>query len=328
MPASTSTQSLSDILPGAPLVPVFPGVRPRAQRLALPVAAQHRSGRQIDRGQIHAGGAEQEPRRGLVAAAHQHHAVDGMAAQELLGVHRQHVAVEHGGRLQERFRQRQRRQFQRKAAGHQHAALDVVDAALEVHVAGLRVRPGVEDRDHGAALPLLRRVAHLHGARTMAEGAQIVGGEPARAAQRFRMFLVVWHDPHLFETGQVISQAVCAGQARCWPALAHGSRFQETSPVAANASPSRWASSAWRFDIWFILDGYPSRNSGRRCSQHRSSGAQRWAASPFIRDLIGDELMEPCNYGMRYQITGAGSITGLKQSESLTATQRRTSSAL
>ena len=32
--------------------------------------------------------------------------------------------------------------------------------------------------------------------------------------------------------------------------------------------------------------------------------------------------MEPCNYGMRYQITGAGSITGLKQSESLAATQR------
>ena len=70
-----------------------------------------------------------------------------MAAQQFLGVHRQHVAVEHGGRLQERFRQRQRRQFHRKTAGHQHAALDVIDAALEVHVAGLRVGPGVEDRD-------------------------------------------------------------------------------------------------------------------------------------------------------------------------------------
>ena len=181
-------------LAGAPLVPVFPGIRARAQRLALPVAAQHRPGRQIDRGDVHAGGAEQQRRRGLVAAAHQHHAVDGMAAQQFLGVHRQQIAVEHGGRLQERFRQRQRRQFHRKAAGHQDAALDVVDPALEMHVAGLRVRPGVEDRDHRAVLPLLRRIAHLHGARAVAEGPQIVGREPARAAQRFRCFLVFCHD--------------------------------------------------------------------------------------------------------------------------------------
>jgi len=47
---------------------------------------------------------------------------------------------------------------------------------------------------------------------------------------------------HLFETGQVISQAVRAGQVRCWPARPRGSRC---------------ASSASRFDIWFILDGIP-----------------------------------------------------------------------
>ena len=116
-----------------------------------------------------------------------------MAAQQFLGVHRQQIAVEHGGRLQERFRQRQRRQFHRKAAGHQNAALDVIDAGLEMHVAGLRVRPGVEDRDHRAALPLLRRVAHLHRARAMAEGTEIVGRKPARAAQRFRSFFLVCH---------------------------------------------------------------------------------------------------------------------------------------
>ena len=177
---------------GTPLVPVFPGVGPRAQRLALPVAAQHRPGGEIDRGQIHAGGTQQQRRRGLVAAAHQHHAVDGVAAQQFLGIHRQQVAVEHGGRLQERFRQRQRRQLHREAAGHQDAALDVVDPALEMHVAGLRVRPGIEDRDHRAAFPLLRRITHLHGARAMAEGAEIVGRKPARAAQRFRSFLVVF----------------------------------------------------------------------------------------------------------------------------------------
>ena len=77
-----------------------------------------------------------------------------------------------------------------KAAGHQDAALDVVDPRLEMHVAGLRVRPGVEDRDDRTALPFLRRVAHLHGARAMAKGAKIVGRKPARATERFGTFLV------------------------------------------------------------------------------------------------------------------------------------------
>src|SRR5580704_15832261 len=117
-----------------------------------------------------------------------------MTAQQFLGVHRQQIAIEHGGRLEEGFRQRQRRQLHRKAAGHQDAALDVVDPGLEMHVAGLRIRPGVEDRDHRPALPFLRRIAHLHRARAMAKGPQIIRREPARAAERFRCFLVFCHD--------------------------------------------------------------------------------------------------------------------------------------
>src|SRR6202158_3346125 len=74
-------------------------------------------------------------------------------------------------------------------------ALAVAHAALERQVAGLRVRPGIEDRDHGAVLPLLRRVAHLHGAGAVAEGAQIVGREPARSAERFRAFFLLCHNP-------------------------------------------------------------------------------------------------------------------------------------
>ena len=38
-----------------------------------------------------------------------------------------------------------------------------------------------------------RRVAHLHRARAMAEGAQIVGREPARAAELIGVFVVVAH---------------------------------------------------------------------------------------------------------------------------------------
>src|SRR5882724_4747846 len=62
-----------------------------------------------------------------------------------------------------------------------------------MHVAGLRVRPGVEDRDHRAALPLLRRVTHLHGARAMAKGTKIVGREPARAAELVGILFPVGH---------------------------------------------------------------------------------------------------------------------------------------
>ena len=91
-------------LAGAPLVPVFPGIRPRSQRLALPVAAQHRTRGQKNRRQIHARRTKQQRRRGLVASAHQHHAIDRMAAQQLLRIHRQQVAIEHGCRLQQRLR--------------------------------------------------------------------------------------------------------------------------------------------------------------------------------------------------------------------------------
>src|ERR1700733_8892378 len=81
-----------------------------------------------------------------------------------------------------------------------------------MHMAGLRVRPGIENRDHRPVLPLLRRIAHLHRARAMAEGAEIVGREPARAAERFRSFLSC-HESTCVSSLKVISQAVGAGQA-------------------------------------------------------------------------------------------------------------------
>ena len=66
---------------GALLVPVFPDVGAGAERAAVPIAAQHRPGRHVDRRQPHRDRAHDQARRGLVAAAHQHGAVDRMAAQ-------------------------------------------------------------------------------------------------------------------------------------------------------------------------------------------------------------------------------------------------------
>ena len=184
MPPSMPSHLLGDVA-GAALVPEFPGIGAGTELLAGIIAAEHRPGREEDHRHAGAERAHDQRRRGLVAAAHQHGAVDRLAADLLLGLHRQQVAVEHGGRLHEGFRHADRRQLDRQSAGLQHAALDVVDAALEMGVAGVEVGPGVEDADHRPACPIVRRIAHLHHARAMAEAPEIVGGEPARAAQLF-----------------------------------------------------------------------------------------------------------------------------------------------
>ena len=173
---------------GTQFVPVFPGIAAATEEITLEIAAQHGSCRQKDGWQIHAGGAQQQPRRGLVAAAHQHHRINRVRSQQLLGLHRQHVAIHHRGWLDEAFAHRQRRQFDREATCHQDAALDVLDSGFEMGMAWLQIGPGVEDGDHRLASPLLGRVAHLHRPRPMAEGAQIGRSEPPRGAQIGRCF--------------------------------------------------------------------------------------------------------------------------------------------
>ena len=56
-------------------------------------------------------------------------------------------------------------------------------ALLEVRVALVGIAPGVDDGDHRLAHPVGRRIAHLHDAGPVAKAAEVVGGEPARAAQ-------------------------------------------------------------------------------------------------------------------------------------------------
>src|SRR4051812_47825416 len=71
------------------------------------------------------------------------------------------------------------------AARLPYAALHLLDALLEMGVAGVRIRPGVDDADHRLAGVVAAVVAHLRGARAMAERAQVVHPEPAVAAQLF-----------------------------------------------------------------------------------------------------------------------------------------------
>ena len=171
---------------GALLGPVFPDVGAGAEELAVPVAAQHRARRNIDRRQSHADRTHDEAGCGLVAAAHQHRAIERMAAQQFLGLHRQEIAIEHGRRLDEGLRQRNRRQFDREATGLQHAAFDVLGAHAQMRVAGIDLAPGIDDADHRLAGPIVGVVADLAQPRAMAERAHVVDTEPAMTAQTLR----------------------------------------------------------------------------------------------------------------------------------------------
>ena len=106
MPSSISRQAQSSIVPARSSAQYFHASLPLPRTAAAVVAAQHRARRQEDRRQVHAGGAHQQPGHGLVAAAHQHDAVDRVRAQQLLRLHRQQVAVEQRARLHERLADR------------------------------------------------------------------------------------------------------------------------------------------------------------------------------------------------------------------------------
>ena len=87
-----------------------------------------------------------------------------MLAEEFLGLHREKVAIEHAGRLDELLRERHRREFDRKAAGLPDAALDILDPLGKVGVALGEIAPGVDDADHRLAEKILARIAHLQRA--------------------------------------------------------------------------------------------------------------------------------------------------------------------
>jgi hypothetical protein len=98
------------------------------------------------------------------------------------------VAVEHGRGLHERLGQRHRRQFDREAAGLQHAAFHILRAGAQMGVTKIDVAPGVDDGDDRFAGPVLGVEATLPQTRAVAEGAQIADAEPAMAAEVLRTF--------------------------------------------------------------------------------------------------------------------------------------------
>ena len=136
---------------GAAFGPVFHYIGAAPENLAMPVAAKHGSGGDIDRGQIHADGAHQECGRCFVAASQQHAAIGGVGAQQFLGLHGEEVAVHHGGGLLKSFAESNCGHLHRETAGLPNAALHVVGPLPEMAVARIDVAPGVDDGDDGLA---------------------------------------------------------------------------------------------------------------------------------------------------------------------------------
>ena len=88
-----------------------------AEHLALEMADQHRADRQHDGRPVGAHRRHHLRRRGLVAAADQHHRIHRQRADHLLGVHRHQIAQEHRGRIGEAFVDRDGRKHHRHGAG-------------------------------------------------------------------------------------------------------------------------------------------------------------------------------------------------------------------
>jgi len=124
---------------GAPSPVVFPSKLPRP-------AFGHR--RQIKKGSPGSScyGASRNAGVVLVRSGHQHHGHRrGWAAQQYPRRPPRQIAVEAWlVGFQEGFRQRQRRQFHFvfRPAGHSGCRADVIDPRFEMHMTGLRVRPG------------------------------------------------------------------------------------------------------------------------------------------------------------------------------------------
>ena len=179
-----------DHLPGLPDDGAGPGA------LALVPAIQHRTDRQGDGRNIDRCGRHQQCRGCLVAADHQHDAVDRVAVQGLDKAEIGKVAVQHGGRPLAGFLNGMNRNFDGKAAGGDDAVSYALRQFKMMPVAGGQVRSGLRQRDDRAP------VAQFLAGQAVIEVTlgierrhlRIVGiVEPLPRAQLFRFYFSATH---------------------------------------------------------------------------------------------------------------------------------------
>ena len=179
------------------LAPAAPDDGPAADQFAFVPAVEHRAARQDDGRDIDGGGSHDLARRGLVAPGGQHHAVDGIAVQELDQTEVKQVAIERGGGPAAIFEDRVDREFDRDAARIADAVARPLGKVDMDAVAGRKVAAALRDADDRlAAAQLLRRDAVVH------EPLQIERG-------------------HVHPLRIVEPVAAAQSRARSWPVAAH-----------------------------------------------------------------------------------------------------------
>ncbi len=185
---SASKNSCWAHLAGLDLFAEAPDVGARSDRLASIVAVQHRAARDDERRQVATGRAHHERGRRLVAAAEQHDAVEGVAADRLFDVHADEIAEEHRRRPQARLAGGHDGKLERQPAGFPHAALHVFGELAKVPVAGRQVGPRVADADDRPAVEHVARQRASHPA-PVNEAVLVELAEPLGRAVRPLLFL-------------------------------------------------------------------------------------------------------------------------------------------
>ena len=120
---------------------------PEPERLPLPPAIEHRAAGQHDRRHVDRGCRHQAGRRGLVAAGHQHHAVERIAVQHLDEAEIGEVAVERRGRPLAGLLNRMHRELEGDAAGVADALAHALGELEMVAIAGREIGAGLGDAD-------------------------------------------------------------------------------------------------------------------------------------------------------------------------------------
>ncbi len=214
MPSSISSHCLSVMLPARFSAQYFHTSEPLPNGWSrqLPLSIGPAGMKMV--GQVHADRTHEHRGRRLVAAAHEHRPIGRIRAQQLLGLQRQQIAIEHRRRLLEYLGECDGRHLQRKSPRLQHAALDLFSALAEMLVARVDVAPGVDDRDDRLAEIVGARIAHLRGARMMAELPHVVRAIPAMRTEFFGLLAACGHCNPLS-----CASSVCAA-ARMAPACA------------------------------------------------------------------------------------------------------------